>query len=151
MRNLYALLAGALFGAGLFTSGMTDTTKVQGWLDLFGEWDPTLAFVLTGAILPMAIAWRMAAHRKATVLGNNFPSEPRAELDRGLIAGSALFGAGWALSGLCPGPAMAALTYNGTGGLVFVAAMMVGMLLARFAKPIFQARPKMVASIVGAE
>jgi len=136
MRNFYALVAGSLFGAGLFTSGMTDTSKVQGWLDLFGDWDPTLAFVLTGAILPMAIAWRFAARRKSTVLGNSFPPSSANELSRGLVIGSFIFGAGWALSGLCPGPAMASLTYNGTGGLIFTAAMLAGMALARYAKPL---------------
>ncbi len=135
MRNLYALLAGALFGAGLFTSGMTDTTKVQGWLDLFGDWDPTLAFVLTGAILPMAVAWRVAARRKTSVLGSPLPGTPTSKLGWNLTLGSFLFGAGWGLAGLCPGPSMAALTYSGIGGLVFVAAMLIGMLLARFIKP----------------
>jgi len=135
MRNVYALLAGALFGAGLFTSGMTDTTKVQGWLDLFGHWDPTLAFVLTGAILPMAIAWRIAAKRKTSVLGNPLPGTPTSKLGLNLTLGSFLFGAGWGLSGLCPGPSMAALSYNGSDGLVFVAAMLAGMLLARYVSP----------------
>ena len=63
MRNLFAFVAGGLFGAGLFVSGMTDTAKVQGWLDIFGDWDPTLAFVMGGAIIPMAIAWRIVARR----------------------------------------------------------------------------------------
>lgn len=135
MRNLYALIAGSLFGAGLFTSGMTDTTKVQGWLDLFGNWDPTLAFVLSGAILPMSIAWKIAGKHKKTVLGNPYPGTPSREVDSNIIMGSLLFGAGWGLAGLCPGPSMAAITYNGVGGLVFVAAMLTGMLMARFIKP----------------
>jgi uncharacterized protein len=138
MRNFFALLAGSLFGAGLFTSGMTDTAKVQGWLDLFGEWDPTLAFVLSGAILPMAIAWRFAAKRKTTVLGNALPPKPTSDLSRNLVVGSFLFGAGWALSGLCPGPAMASITYNGTGGMIFLAAMLAGMLTARYVGPIIE-------------
>lgn len=137
-RNFFALLAGSLFGAGLFTSGMTDTAKVQGWLDLFGAWDPTLAFVLTGAILPMAVAWRFAARRKSAVLGNPLPATPARELDTPLIVGSTLFGAGWALAGLCPGPSFAALTYNGTGGVVFVLAMLTGMLAARYRQPVLK-------------
>jgi len=136
MRAISAFAAGALFGAGLFTSGMTDTTKVQGWLDLFGAWDPTLAFVLTGAILPMAVAWRIAARRKRSVLGTALPGTPPAQLGPDLLVGSFLFGAGWGLTGLCPGPSMASLTYNGTGGLLFVAAMSAGMLLARWARPV---------------
>jgi len=130
MRNIFALLAGGLFGAGLFTSGMTDTAKVQGWLDIFGNWDPTLAFVLGGAILPMAIAWRFADKRKTAVLGSAMPAKPSSELGPNLIIGSFIFGAGWGLAGLCPGPAVAAITYAGSSGVTFVAAMAAGMLLA---------------------
>lgn len=127
MRLIFSALAGALFGAGLFVSGMTDTRKVQGWLDIFGDWDPTLAFVMGGAILPMALAWWVTTRRTASLTGMPFP--PRAEpvLDRRLIGGSVLFGLGWGLAGLCPGPAMASLSYGGTGGLVFLAAMIAGM------------------------
>ena len=130
MRSLFALLSGSIFGAGLLISGMTDTTKVQGWLDIFGAWDPTLAFVLGGAILPMAIAWRVAARSQTSVLGTRFPAPPNPELDRNLIAGSVLFGAGWALAGLCPGPAIASLSFGGWGGIVFLLAMLAGMLAA---------------------
>ena len=137
-RNFFALLAGSLFGAGLFTSGMTDTAKVQGWLDLFGAWDPTLAFVLGGAILPMAVAWRFAARRERAVLGNPLPPTPGRAADAPIVVGSFLFGAGWALAGLCPGPAVAALTYNGSGGLIFVMAMLAGMLAARYRQPMLR-------------
>ena len=129
MRNVFALLAGGLFGAGLLVSGMVDTTKVQGWLDVFGIWDPTLAFVMGGAIIPMAIAWRIAARRRVAVLGNALPEPPSQKLSGSLITGSLMFGAGWGLAGLCPGPAMASLTFGGVGGLVFMAAMMAGMAL----------------------
>lgn len=130
LRNTLACLAGAVFGAGLLVSGMTDTTKVQGWLDLFGAWDPTLAFVLGGAILPMAVAWRVAARRRVAVLGNDLPMPGDRPVDRPLVVGSLLFGAGWALVGLCPGPALASISFGGTGGLVFLLAMAAGMLLA---------------------
>jgi len=126
MRVLVSLIAGSLFGGGLFVSGMTDTTKVQGWLDVFGDWDPTLAFVMGGAIIPMFIAWRLT-HGRRPMAGGEFPALPRPELDHRLITGSVLFGMGWGLAGLCPGPAVASITYNGTGGLVFMAAMLVGM------------------------
>ncbi|GAA6193940.1 DUF6691 family protein [Phaeobacter sp. NW0010-22] len=126
MRIFIALLAGAFFGAGLFVSGMTDTTKVQGWLDVFGNWDPTLAFVMGGAIIPMFIAWRLTPNRKP-LAGGDFPSLPRPELDHRLIVGSILFGIGWGLAGLCPGPAIASLSYGGTSGIVFLVAMIVGM------------------------
>ncbi|NOD35093.1 MULTISPECIES: DUF6691 family protein [unclassified Ruegeria] len=129
MRLLVALTAGSLFGAGLLISGMTDTTKVQGWLDVFGNWDPTLAFVMGGAILPMLVAWRLTTGRKP-LTGNEFPPPAKPEVDRRLVVGSVLFGMGWGLVGLCPGPAMASLSYGGLGGLVFLVAMVVGMFLA---------------------
>jgi uncharacterized protein len=129
-RNLFAFLAGGLFGAGLLVSGMVDTTKVQGWLDIFGAWDPTLAFVLGGAILPMAIAWRIAARRKLALLGTALPEAPPAKLGHNLVIGSTLFGMGWGLAGLCPGPAMASLTFGGIGGITFFVAMVAGMLIA---------------------
>ncbi|WP_170326795.1 DUF6691 family protein [Ruegeria arenilitoris] len=129
MRALVSLLAGALFGTGLLLSGMTDTTKVQGWLDLFGRWDPTLAFVMGGAILPMLIAWRLTVHRRP-LTGGQFPQPAAPELDRRLILGSVLFGMGWALAGLCPGPALASLSYGGIGGVVFLLSMIAGMFAA---------------------
>lgn len=127
MRNLTAFLAGGLFGAGLLVSGMTDTRKVQGWLDVFGDWDPTLAFVLGGAILPMALAWA-ATRRRRPVLGGDFPAPPDPRIGRNLVIGSALFGAGWGLVGLCPGPALASLTWGGWPGAVFLIAMGAGMI-----------------------
>ncbi|MDE4139657.1 MULTISPECIES: DUF6691 family protein [Rhodobacterales] len=127
MRILLSLIAGSLFGGGLFISGMTDTTKVQGWLDVFGNWDPTLAFVMGGAVIPMFFAWRLT-HARKPLVGGDFPTLPRPELDHRLITGSVLFGMGWGLAGLCPGPALASLTYNGWGGLIFLAAMSAGML-----------------------
>ena len=129
MRALFAFLSGGLFGTGLLVSGMTDTRKVQGWLDVFGDWDPTLAFVLSGAILPMALAWIWWRGR-APALGGSFPPPPEPKIGRNLVVGSTLFGMGWGLAGLCPGPAIASLSYGGAGGLVFVAAMVAGMLAA---------------------
>lgn len=130
MRNLIALASGSLFGIGLLISGMTDTNRVQGWLDAFGAWDPTLAFVLGGAILPMAIAWRIAEARRAPVSGGAFPSPPEPKITSRLAVGSVLFGAGWGLAGLCPGPSLAALSFGGWEGLLFVVSMIAGMLLA---------------------
>ncbi len=130
MRFLIALLAGGLFGAGLLTSGMTNTAKVQGWLDFFGAWDPTLAFVLGGAILPMLVAWQIAARRERAILGTPIPAPSEPVIDGRLIGGSALFGFGWALVGLCPGPAMAVLGFGGGPAWIFFAAMAGGMMLA---------------------
>lgn len=127
-RMLFALLSGGLFGAGLLVSGMVDTLKVQGWLDVFGQWDPTLAFVMGGAILPMAVAWRVAAKRHRSVLGYDLPPPPAKEVRSDLVIGSILFGMGWALVGLCPGPALASLGFGGVPGLVFFGAMCAGML-----------------------
>ena len=129
MRPLISLLAGSLFGTGLLISGMTDTTKVQGWLDIFGQWDPTLAFVMGGAILPMLIAWRLTTNRQP-LAGGQFPPKSTPEIDRRLIVGSALFGMGWGLAGLCPGPALASLSYGGIGGVIFLVAMITGMAAA---------------------
>ncbi|MDO5658902.1 MAG: hypothetical protein Q4G36_11350 [Paracoccus sp. (in: a-proteobacteria)] len=130
MRALMAALAGALFGAGLLVSGMTNPAKVQGWLDVFGHWDPTLAFVLGGAIAPMAVAWRIAARRAAPALGGRFPDPPAPVIDRRLLAGSALFGLGWGIAGLCPGPAAASIFFGGLPVALFTGAMLAGMLLA---------------------
>lgn len=129
MRNVYAFIAGSIFGIGLLISGMTDTQRVIGWLDVFGNWDPTLAFVMGGAILPMAGAWAFTKGR-APKLGGSFPAPPEPRLGRSLIVGSVLFGAGWGLAGLCPGPAIASLSFGGTGGLVFVAFLTLGMIIA---------------------
>lgn len=129
-RTMFAALAGGIFGAGLWLSGMTDTLKVQGWLDVFGNWDATLAFVMGGAILPMALAWRVAARMYHPVLGGSFPEAPRREVGPRLVIGAVLFGMGWALAGLCPGPALASASYGGLGGLVFLLAMVAGMVAA---------------------
>ncbi|MGB1388065.1 MAG: DUF6691 family protein [Paracoccaceae bacterium] len=126
MQILFAILAGGLFGAGLFVSGMTDTTKVQGWLDVFGNWDPTLAFVMGGAIIPMVLAWQLTRVSR-TLAGGVFPPPPTHEIGHRLVIGSVLFGMGWGLAGLCPGPSIASLSYGGIGGLIFLAAMLVGM------------------------
>ena len=136
MRNLFAFAAGGFFGAGLFISGMTDTTKVQGWLDVFGAWDPTLAFVMGGAMIPMALAWLITRRRTSAVLGTAFPPTPSRQIDRKLVIGSVLFGMGWGLAGLCPGPAIASVSYGGTGVYVFLAAMITGMAAA----PLVRAR-----------
>lgn len=129
-RGLSAFAAGALFGAGLLVSGMIDTQKVQGWLDFFGDWDPTLAFVLGGAVLPMIFVWRLAERRGVSLLGTPIPARTPARFDRALILGSVMFGAGWGLAGLCPGPALASFAIGGWGGALFFLAMVSGMVAA---------------------
>lgn len=130
MRMLIALITGGLFGAGLHLSGMTDTARVRGFLDLFGAWDPTLVFVMGGAILPMALAWMLTRRRSAPLSGGSFPAGPDPVIDRKLLGGAALFGIGWGLVGLCPGPAIAVLGYGGVPALAFLAALLLGMWLA---------------------
>ena len=133
MRSLIAFVSGGLFGLGLHLSGMTDTNKVQGFLDFFGDWDPTLMFVMGGAIVPMFFAWRVARSRTPLV-GGSFPSPSDPVFDRSLILGAVLFGMGWGLVGLCPGPALASISYGGLGGIGFLASMIIGMSLAPMAK-----------------
>lgn len=130
MRQVFAFLAGGLFGTGLFLSGMTDTAKVQGWLDVFGNWDPTLAFVMGGAMIPMFLAWAVTRRRASSLLGTAFPPQPSTRIDRKLVVGSIMFGMGWGLVGLCPGPVIASLSYGGTGLYMFLAAMITGMAVA---------------------
>ena len=126
-RNLCAALAGGIFGLGLVVSDMTNTAKVQGWLDVFGDWDPTLAFVLGGAVLPTFFAWRFARRMGQSALGSALPAMPVQVIEPDIVVGSLLFGAGWGLSGLCPGPAMAAIGFGGWQSAVFLVAMMAGM------------------------
>jgi uncharacterized protein len=121
MGVLIALLAGLVFGLGLLMSGMTDPAKVQGFLDLFGRWDPSLAFVMGGAIMVAIGAFTVAKRRAAA--GRKSWSDAR------LIGGGVLFGIGWGLAGFCPGPALVALSSGFGPALWFVPAMLVGMVL----------------------
>ena len=129
MRALVALASGALFGLGLIVSDMVNPARVLGFLDIAGAWDPTLAFVMAGALIPMAIAWRIAAARPAPACGGAFPGRPAARLDPRLLGGAALFGAGWGLVGFCPGPALTALGTGNMTALFFTLAMLTGMMV----------------------
>ena len=126
MRTIFSLLSGILFGAGLAVSGMLDPVRVRGFLDLFGEWDPTLAFVMGGAMIPMAIAWIVQRRMTAPIADAGFHLPDTDPITPRLIGGSALFGIGWALGGLCPGPALAAFAINPAAAAVFTAAMAIG-------------------------
>ncbi len=129
--TLPSLLSGILFGAGLALGGMTDPARVRGFLDLFGAWDPTLAFVMGGAVIVMAVAWRMVARMSEPWLAEAVHLPTRADLTPRLIGGAALFGVGWGIAGLCPGPGIAALVIEPMSAAVFVAAMLVGMAAVR--------------------
>lgn len=123
------VISGALFGGGLTLSGMTDPARVRGFLDVFGQWDPTLAFVMGGAVIVMAIAWRIQPRMKRPLFGEKFSLPDRRDVDNRLLAGSALFGIGWGIAGLCPGPAVASLALSPLAVLPFLAAMFAGMAL----------------------
>jgi uncharacterized membrane protein YedE/YeeE len=131
VSKLFALLSGLVFGIGLAVSGMTDPAKVRGFLDLAGRWDPSLAFVMIGAIGVHAIALRLVLKRPAPMLAKAFDLPPLAAIDRRLIAGAAIFGVGWGLAGVCPGPAIVSLGSFGLGPVVFASAMALGVLIER--------------------
>lgn len=134
MRHmLTAGVSGLLFGAGLAVSGMINPAKVLGFLDPFGAWDPTLAFVMAGALIPMAVAWTWTRRRGSGLLGDAPPPKASSVVDRPLVLGAVLFGVGWGLVGLCPGPAIAGLLFGGPSLWIFVTAMAVGMLVHRAA------------------
>lgn len=126
-KFLPPLVSGTLFGTGLVVGGMTDPQRVRGFLDLFGRWDPTLAFVMGGALLVMAVAWRIRERMTRPLFGSSFSLPDRTDLDARLIGGSTLFGIGWGLAGLCPGPAFANLSLALPQVIPFIAAMLVGM------------------------
>jgi uncharacterized protein len=133
LRSLAGLAAGLLFGLGLIVSGMADPAKIQNFLDLAGTWDPSLAFVMASAVSVTFAGYRALASRARPLLAEKFYWPTVSDIDRPLIAGAALFGLGWGLSGFCPGPALTALPLMAQGTLVFVPAMFVGMWLARMA------------------
>jgi uncharacterized membrane protein YedE/YeeE len=127
VQMLMALLAGLVFGLGLIISGMTDPGKVIGFLDLAGKWDPSLAFVMAGAILVGIFAFRLAATREQTILGGEMRLPTARQIDCRLVLGGLAFGAGWGLAGYCPGPALASLATGGSKPLIFTIAMLAGM------------------------
>lgn len=128
-RDLMALLAGVTFGLGLVISQMVNPAKVIAFLDLFGNWDPSLAFVMGAALIVTAIGYRLVWLRPRPVLAENFQVPGNRKVDAKLAIGAVLFGIGWGLVGLCPGPAIAALTIGGVPALGFLAAMAAGMLV----------------------
>lgn len=127
MLALTSLLAGLVFGLGLIVSGMANPAKVLGFLDVTGRWDPSLAFVMAGAIAVGVVAFALARRRTASLLGAPMRLPATRAIDRRLVIGSALFGMGWGIAGFCPGPALVSLGMGEVKGLVFVAAMLAGM------------------------
>lgn len=140
MQIFMALLVGLLFGIGLIVSGMTNPAKVVGFLDLAGNWDPSLGFVMGGAILVGVFAFGVARKRKQSLLGAPMRMPTATVIDRRLVLGSLAFGAGWGLGGYCPGPALASLASGGDKALLFTLAMLAGMALFEVLERISAAR-----------
>jgi hypothetical protein len=130
MIVLVNLLAGLLFGFGLLLSGMANPAKVLNFLDLAGHWDPSLAFVMGGAVIVTAIGYRLIFRRSKPVLEESFHLPPARPSDGTLVLGAAVFGAGWGLVGLCPGPALVSIALASPAIFVFVPAMLIGVALA---------------------
>lgn len=141
MKHLIEFAIGLLFGLGLILAGMTDPGKVLAFLDLAGAWDPSLAFVMGGAIAVGAVAFAVARRRTTAVLGGAMQLPARRDIDRPLVVGSLVFGIGWGLAGFCPGPAVVALGAGHWQALVFVLAMLAGMALHDLAGPARTAAP----------
>jgi uncharacterized membrane protein YedE/YeeE len=127
MIAFVALLVGAVFGIGLIVSGMADPAKVLGFLDLFGNWNPSLALVMGGAVMVGMVAFALARRRTVSLLGQQMRMPAATQVDRRLVGGGLLFGIGWGIAGFCPGPALVALGMGEQKALVFVAAMLLGM------------------------
>ena len=133
--NVLAFLCGALFAAGASISGMVRPSKVLGFLDLGGRWDATLLFVMASALAIHVVAWRIVKGLRAPRFGTRYPGPPSSRIDAKLVGGAALFGIGWGLAGYCPGPAIVSLVSGATSSLVFVPAMVIGIVLARRLAP----------------
>ena len=129
MKVITSLIVGLVFGLGLIVSGMSNPAKVLGFLDLAGAWDPSLMLVMGGAVGVGLVAFGIARRRATTLLGDVMTLPDRRDIDPRLMAGSVIFGAGWGLAGICPGPALTLLGYGLSEGFIFVAAMFAGMAL----------------------
>ena len=130
MIRLISLLSGIIFGLGLTISGMVNPQKVLGFLNLFGEWDPSLIFVMVGAIIIFAPLHFIFKKKSRPILAKNFISIQNKNIDKKLLIGSGLFGVGWGLAGLCPGPAIASISFLNPSSLIFVLFMFVGFFIA---------------------
>jgi len=127
MRIFFGFISGLVFGIGLVISGMSDPAKVLNFLDIFGYWDPSLAFVMGGASVTAFIGYRLVWKRPAPIAMDGFDLPGTSNIDRPLLIGAAIFGIGWGIGGFCPGPAWTALPLAAPGTLAFIPAMLVGM------------------------
>jgi uncharacterized protein len=128
-NKLIPLTCGILFGMGLVLSNMVNPDRVLGFLDILGMWDPTLAFVMGGALIPMGITWFIRRSMTKPLAYTHFVLPATDNIDKKLVFGAVLFGLGWGLVGFCPGPALAVLPLDGSGPFIFVGAMLAGMAL----------------------
>jgi uncharacterized membrane protein YedE/YeeE len=135
VKPLLFAACGFLFAVGLALSGMTHPSKVSGFLDFFGAWDPTLAFVMVGAVGVFSAAHLSTRRLSRPLLGERFPKPPPTGVDARLVIGAALFGVGWGMSGFCPGPALVSIGAGARAALWFVPSMVVGMLIYRVLIP----------------
>jgi uncharacterized membrane protein YedE/YeeE len=129
MRAAIALIAGALFGAGVCISGMIRPSKVLAFLDIGGAWDPSLALVMASALAVHVVAWRIVKQRRTPRFGSAYPEPPSSVIDLRLVGGAAVFGIGWGISGYCPGPAVLSVLSGATSSLVFVGAVALSMVV----------------------
>jgi len=134
MKNIYALFAGLIFGLGLLVSGMANPEKVIGFLNIFGRWDPSLAFVMGGAIFVGVFSFRYIVKREKTLLGGILHLSNEKSINKRLIFGSLIFGLGWGVAGFCPGPALVSVGMGSLKGVLFVIAMLAGMLTFKLAQ-----------------
>lgn len=132
--SISTFFAGLIFGAGLTVSQMVNPSKVIAFLDIFGAWDPSLAFVMGGALLVSFIGYRFVLKSSAPLFDETFRLPTRKDIDAPLIIGAAIFGIGWGLAGLCPGPALASLSFAGQNGLIFVASMLGSIVVFRMVR-----------------
>lgn len=131
MQTIVSLIAGLIFGYGLVLSGMSNPAKVMNFLDVAGAFDPSLIFVMLGAVVTTYIGYRFLWRLDRPLFANEFQTSPKTDIDNRLVLGPVLFGVGWGLVGLCPGPALASLTFGGLSALIFFIAMLKGMIIAK--------------------
>lgn len=131
MLSVNSLFSGVLFGFGLALSGMVNPSKIIGFLDISGNWDPSLIFVMAGGVLVTIISFRFLLNRPTPIFGGKLVLPTKQDIDTPLLAGAGIFGIGWALGGFCPGPALSALAYGNEKVFIFVGAMIVGIAVAK--------------------
>ena len=131
MPNIFSLISGVLFGFGLAISSMINPAKIVGFLDITGNWDPSLAFVMGGAVFVTAVTFRVILNRPAPMFANKFELPSKVDLDGKLIFGAAIFGIGWAVSGLCPGPAISSIIFLDENLLIFISTLLLGSFIGK--------------------